>query len=651
MIQGEPLEKTNKDAKSAESVTVGRVMQVPERAKAPALDDDALSVAMGLTQKSDSVDTDVQDLVHALADVERDRDDEWIETAQTDTPTTMGPLADKDDNEQDTLESALADLEVIEANDLLTAEKDAPSIPFSVSPITDEALTEEKPNAEQEPVDEPDFAMPFSTSSMALSDGDDGKEDEPASHDESVASEKAVETEETVNPIKSVEAEDMAPTKIADEKPETPQEIDTAASPDTSEPEAPEANISKTEAEQNTSPNVLGLQAIGVLHDKISDTEERYDDALTKIGHALGVIAERIDGLEGRFTSQTIANVAMATAPAAASAPSFASLPSSHEPQLSTPTQIDDSVAPYIAQAERELEARKESGPMDIFDRIAKAAETEYDGHSGATETKIVQNASDGRRVGTKRWQPSKTVKRRMEQLEKAKNGEITGDPSIDVMPEEPRSLRADVEEITSGVNAPRSAKTDTASVKAKPMLDLDEEIEEDDDAGLSVVPGARGRRRNRARKSRLDEDFENVFEETEGKPSIQSLRRKMRERPAEEPVEEDESSKGGLLGGILGKKSTAKSTAPAIEAEVEDDEDALMAAFGAPEEDAPKPSKKSKKSKAKAQPKADADDDDEDWGDEETSSGINFAGGPLLYVLIACAAAAAFFVGQKFMG
>jgi len=58
-------------------------------------------------------------------------------------------------------------------------------------------------------------------------------------------------------------------------------------------------------------------------------------------------------------------------------------------------------------------------------------------------------------------------------------------------------------------------------------------EVAHEDEDGLRVIPGARGRRRDRARKSRLDEDFEKIFDD-EGKPSINSLRRKLRSGAAE---------------------------------------------------------------------------------------------------------------------
>ena len=402
---------------------------------------------------------------------------------------------------------------------------------------------------------------------------------------------------------------------------------------------ATEPTASPAEPEEN-SRSLLGLQAIGVLNEKISSSEERYDSALSKIGHALGVIAERIDGLEGRITDQKITDVAMAAAPSREEMPS-------HLAMTELPDAEDDSVAPYIARAERELKARKESGSMDIFDRIAQATETEFDGQKSSGSTRIIENPGDGRRVGTKRWQPSKTVKRRMEQLEKAKTGTATGEAALDLSGDGPRSLRADVEEITAAATD-TTAKTTS---KAAPPVDFYEEDE--DDAGLSVLPGARGRRRNRARKSRLDEDFENVFAEDDA-PSIQNLRRKLRDRPIEDETAVEEEPKGGMLGGILGKKS-ARKAAPVVEPEP-DDEDDLMAAFDAPEEREEQPHKPARKGKAAAKKKAkviveDDDDDDDDWDDEEDEKETRFAGGPLLYILIAGVAAAGFFAYQQFLG
>ncbi len=608
MIQGEPLEETQQnsapsvdsvhtdsssaDLTGANAFNVGAVMQVPDRADDRLRNGDALSVAMGLSaqdDQNDSLDTDVKEFVETLANVERERDDDWIAAAKTDPVSDFDPFtSDQNDDgpEHSTLAQAMAELEEVDRERAKAQAKPADKIE------TRDTIAAPDADAADQPKDIPPKSESASADKPATA-----KDDAPKA------------TEDAPAPAPSV---DPAPV----ERDATPKS------------EATEEPV-KAEDAASTESNMLGLQAISILNEKISSTEGRYDDALDKIGHALGMIAERIDGLEGRMTSDTITKVALAAAPA--------------EPEelFSAPSVSDDAVAPYIAQAERELEARKGSSSMDIFDRIAKAAETEYNGQTGSIETRILDNPSAGRRVGTKRWQPSKTVKRRMEQLEKAKKGELTGDPSIDIMPEDPRSLRADLEEITSGVNAPK-----TATTAAKPMLDLGDEIDMDSDAGLSVVPGARGRRRNRARKSRLDEDFENVFEETGDKPSIQSLRRKMRDLPVEAP--EEEETKGGMLSGILGKKS-AKKVASEPAAAVEDGEDDMMAAFGAPEESVASTPKKAKK--AKAAPMVELDDDEEGWEDEEASKGINFAGGPLLYVLIAGAAAAAFFLWQMFMG
>ncbi len=417
------------------------------------------------------------------------------------------------------------------------------------------------------------------------------------------------------------ETDALLETVIASQSADTENESDTMGS-------AVELELPKSspKAAPEPSSSLLSLQAINLLNEKIATTESRYDGALNKIGHALGVIAERIDGLETRITNQTITNVAIAA----------------------DPKPVDDgTVAPYIAQAERELQAKKESGPVDIFDRIARAAETEYESQRG-TGTKIIADAGDGRRVGTKRWQPSKTVKKRMEQLEKARTLP-TGTEATDT---------DEAAEIAVGTAANPAAMQENrafAEADAEPTVTertsagqsqvFDEDDEEfDEDSGLSVVPGARGRRKNRARKSRLDEDFEDVFAEGDGEPSIQNLRRKMRQKPAEEDeqpaiVEETpKSEKSGLLGGILGKK---KSKAPVeLNDELDEDEDdlELMAAFD--DELDIKPKKKSKKTtKLKVTDEID-----------ETPDRVSFLGGPLLYAAIAGAAGLAFFIWQKFL-
>ena len=238
---------------------------------------------------------------------------------------------------------------------------------------------------------------------------------------------------------------------------------------------------------------------------------------------------------------------------------------------------------------------------MDIFDRIAKAAEDEFDGQASGAAARVIDNPGDGRRVGTKRWQPSKTVKRRMEQLEKARE-----EAPPEVRQPAARSLRTNIEEIVAP-EAPPVAKATAKSTarKAKPAPEPDAGFDEEDDSGLSVVPGARGRRRDRARKSRLDEDFENVFAEDDT-PSIQNLRRKMRDRPAQDDAVADAEAKGGMLGGILGKKSRKKVDPVVFEGEEDED--------------------------------------------DELSSKVSFAGSPLLYVLIAGAAAAGFFVWKTYL-
>ena len=570
MIQGEPLEETPaKDADSAELPAMGPVMHAPaaDRSKVPVKDaDHAFRPAESADAKTDdkamdTLDADVEQLVSALADAESERDADWIETEQED----------------------------------------------------DMAETSEK-------------------SSLF----DDRIENETGSADEE-SKRPAVALFDDVDAFDAGDLQDEARESLSGKKQETDELIDAVLATSTDAPSempAPDASAAGEAIHQATeptvkaddeSPNLLGLQAINVLNEKITSSETRYDDALTKIGHALGLIAERIDGLEARMTDQKMSSVAFA-APA---------------PMMDEPP-IDDSVAPYIARAERELKARKESGSMDIFDRIAKAAESEFDGQASGTETRIIENPGDGRRVGTKRWQPSKTVKRRMEQLEQARDG-VVGAEDASSEPKEPaaRNLRTDIDAITAATAAApaAAAQSGVQAGTAPEPLDLDDE--EEDDSGLSVVPGVRGRRRHRARKSRLDEDFENVFVEDEEKPSIQSLRRKMRDRPAEEP-EEPETKKGSMLGNILGKK-TAKKVVPVEIDEDEDDDEDLMAAFDAPELREEKTARKGTKAR-----KLDEIDEIED--DEIDEGGARFAGSPLLYVLIAGVAAAGFFLWKTFI-
>ena len=183
----------------------------------------------------------------------------------------------------------------------------------------------------------------------------------------------------------------------------------------------------------------------------------------------------------------------------------------------------------------------------------------------------------------------------------------------------------------------------DAPRIPPEPVFDADDE---EDDSGLSVVPGARGRRRNRARKSRLDEDFENVFGEDDGTPSIQNLRRKMRQQPTDEPQVE-EKQKASLLGGILGRKS-AKKTAPTINDPIEPDAAEPSADLDELELDheySQDPTVSTQRKSVEID-----DEDDEEWDDEEPGEASSMRK-PLIYAVIALAAAVGFFAFQKFMG
>lgn len=354
------------------------------------------------------------------------------------------------------------------------------------------------------------------------------------------------------------------------------------------------------------------------------------DDTLSKVGHALGIIAQRIDNLEGRLTDRAITDIAMAAAPSA----------------IEDDEEEDDpGVAPYIARAEKELKAKKRKSASDIFDRIAQAAESEFNEKSATPGMKIIDDASKGRRVGTKSWQPASAIKRRMQEAMEAaeastrakttaQQSDDTAPSSTDIMPDQ--TQETSTEALTAGT---------TDGAQEAPALDTREPIydrDDFDDSGLSVVPGARGRRRNRARKTRLDEDFENVFAEEDGdKSSIQSLRRKMRERAAEAPVEEEEP-KGGMLGSILGRKSAKKS---AIEEEVFDDE---LDSFDDIEKEETA-LKKTKTDTKKQVAEVDDDDEEDDWDEEEPTSRSSLSR-PVLYIIIAAITAAGFFAVQTFM-
>ena len=294
--------------------------------------------------------------------------------------------------------------------------------------------------------------------------------------------------------------------------------------------------------------------------------EKTGDDAMSKFGHAIGALAKSEDDLDDQALE-------------------FAA-------KMAKPSSTrDEAVAPHIAAAERELERSKSSGPVDIFDRIAQAAESQFDVTRGST-TKRVSELVDDRRVGTKKWTPSKTMKQRMEKLEAARVAASGGtaavaasttadvetpvveEPVADAAPiaaSAPTSSTATIvqpkadkkpEVIPMAAPAPMTEEQKVTISRKDRQADAEEAMETESEGasdviadedeldadGLRVVPGARGRRRDRARKSRLDEDFEKIFDD-EGKPSINSLRRKLRSAPSEEAAAEQAAAaaKGGV--------------------------------------------------------------------------------------------------------
>ena len=681
MIQGEPLKETPDEAsETMDAPNRSPVSPDPETGdfEHPPLETSGFA---GLPvdnssdddDESDTLDADVQNLLHALASEELDNDEEWIDTSRkADESAQDDRDGDADEpSEESLLEHNADDLSDSEALHPF-AEQGDPDAAFDDPEddhletghligeelaATPDHVTDEDDNARgQDDTGEDDDlqAAPLDLASSAIvaaplaAMAHRAVSTDADADDENMYPEGLAATREDAAPAIAPPFMDGAENAVsvalddnADELEAEPE--DTAPVISASSPLADiEAEATETVESKQQSTDLLGLQAINAIGEKITASETRYDDALAKMGHALGVIAQRIDGLESRMTDQTIANVALAASP-----------PDEDD------EEEDHSVAPYIARAEKELKARKGAGSMDIFDRIAKAAETEFDDQTVSSDSRVLQNTSNGRRVGTKRWQPSKNVKRRMEKLEQARNTQpdaaTTGEPKNPAA----RKLRTELDSPADLNAAPVDSAdlvNDEAQGAPEPILDLNEH----DDSGLSVLPGARGRRRNRARKSRLDEDFEDVFAEDEdGKPSIQSLRRKMRERPAEEESAAD-SPKGGMLSGILGKKS-ARKVEPADVEDHEDDDEDLMAAFD-DEAETPAKSKKAKKSAKPAKKQQaikvrdelddDYDDDehdDEDWGDDEHAS--NSRKRPVLYALIAAAAAAGFFVWKTFIG
>ena len=347
--------------------------------------------------------------------------------------------------------------------------------------------------------------------------------------------------------------------------------------------------------------------ALADLAKRIAAMEKTGNDAMSTLGQAMTAIADRIDDLEER-SEQSAFDSAV---------------------EKANPSQRRDNVAPYIENAERELEAAKDGGGVDIFDRIALAAESQFDESRGTTAQRVSKLVDD-RRVGTKRWTPSKTVKARMAKLEAAR---ISAEEAA--ASETPSAKAA--QPVTDAV-APPAPEAEKAEAPATPIEDrvvisrrekqppveesiadetVSEEtaaeadaaaLEEDDDAALRVIPGARGRRRDRARKSRLDEDFEKIFDD-DSKPSIGSLRRKLRSGASTdetaEPAETSETGDASVTEETFGAAATVtapaaktnlfsrifkRKTAPTatVTAEADDAADSMVAAFEVDEKDAP---------------------------------------------------------------
>lgn len=361
--------------------------------------------------------------------------------------------------------------------------------------------------------------------------------------------------------------------------------VQAAASSDPVPGDSPEDNVEILENK--------AVEAVSAADEAAID--KTGDDAMSKFGHAIGALAKNDDDLDAF-------------------------------PPEPAPKQAarDEAVAPHIAAAERELERSRSAAPLDIFDRIAQAAESQFDESRGST-AKRVSELVDDRRVGTKRWTPSKTMKKRMEKLEAARAAAEGGSAEPAPTPEAPAAVAASApRSSTAQMVSPDAKKQPEPKAKAAVMAedekvtisrrDRQPEMEETLDAaqvegtdgteeeeldadGLRVVPGARGRRRDRARKSRLDEDFEKIFDD-EGKPSINSLRRKLRSAsatpegeaggeeaavsaiaPAAAAETDIEEPKKGLFARLLKSKKPA-SAAVAVSAPAEDDAiDAEMAA------------------------------------------------------------------------
>ena len=357
------------------------------------------------------------------------------------------------------------------------------------------------------------------------------------------------------------------------------------ASSESSEPVSADPAITSgddTDLADTTSMKATPPMAEAELESQPSDQQqdapatEETDNAMSEFGDSMGTLAAQTDDLDALDDFESSVGLY-------------------DSPDDSSGDEADSSVAPYIAQAERELEKTRSRSSHDIFDRIAMAAESQFDNARGSAMQRVTELVDD-RRVGTKRWTPSKTMKQRMAKLEAARSAVESGETletrkkrreagqsvtagetanvtdagpldtglvdtgavssdSVDTVTaasaaalgtaavaaaatQKPKAETAPAEDATrqsidenervkiSRRDRQAEAREQDESVEADDVSDFDEDEEDVD--GLRIVPGARGRRRDRARRSRLDEDFEKIFDE-EDKPSIRGLRRKLR--------------------------------------------------------------------------------------------------------------------------
>ena len=360
------------------------------------------------------------------------------------------------------------------------------------------------------------------------------------------------------------------------------------ASSESSEPVSADPAITSgddTDLADTTSMKATPPMAEAELESQPSDQQqdapatEETDNAMSEFGDSMGTLAAQTDDLDALDDFESSVGLY-------------------DSPDNSSSDEADSSVAPYIAQAERELEKTRSRSSHDIFDRIAMAAESQFDNARGSAMQRVTELVDD-RRVGTKRWTPSKTMKQRMAKLEAARSAVESGETfetrkkrretgqsvtademanAVDAGPvdtdsvdtgagssdavdtataasaaalgtaavaavaaaatQKPKAETAPAEDATrqsidenervkiSRRDRQAEAREQDESVEADDVSDFDEDEEDVD--GLRIVPGARGRRRDRARRSRLDEDFEKIFDE-EDKPSIRGLRRKLR--------------------------------------------------------------------------------------------------------------------------